>query len=349
VTTFGRTLDQVRAFYEEVQRRVEALPGVRSVAVGSTVPWRDVNNFGADFEFTIDGAPTAAGGEDPRSAFRSVSPRYFSTLGIPILEGRDFADTDRNGGERVVIVSESVVHRLFPGQDVIGKTLRWTDARMQFINVSTEGRRIVGVASDVRDQGPAAPAQMIVYHPFQQELGGGRLFVHAEGNPYALVTPITRLVRELVADQPVEQGSTLEDIRTDVLAPSRLNALVIGGFAIVALAVAVVGVASVLAFSVSGRTREFGIRLALGSQPRDLLTGVLGEGVGIAIVGIGVGLLGSLMLTQLISGLLYQLHPRDPATLVASAVVLGLAAVIAAAIPAARAARVDVVQALRKD
>ena len=116
-----------------------------------------------------------------------------------------------------------------------------------------------------------------MYHPFEQEIGGGRLFVHAQTDPYALVPPITRIIRELSADQPVERAATLEDVRAEVLAPDRLNALVFGGFAAVALTIAVVGVAGVLAFSVSARTREFGIRLAIGSAPRHLLTRVFGK------------------------------------------------------------------------
>ena len=131
--------------------------------------------------------------------------------------------------------------------------------------------------------GPA----LTVYHPFeQQEIWGGRLFVHAQRDPYALVTPVTRIIRDLSADQPVERAATLEDIRAEVLTPDRLNAVVFGGFAAVALAIAVVGVAGVLAFSVSGRTREFGIRLAIGSQPRHLLTGVIAEGALMAVAGV---------------------------------------------------------------
>ena len=156
----------------------------------------------------------------------------------------------------------------------------WTDPVMKFIDVSTGPRRIVGVAADVDDENIVPGPAMSVYHPFEQEIGGGRLFVHAKTDPYALVPPITRIIRELSAEQPVEQAATLEDVRAEVLAPDRLNALVFGGFAGVALTIAVVGVAGVLAFSVSARTREFGIRLAIGSAPRHLLTRVLSEGRG---------------------------------------------------------------------
>ena len=155
---------------------------------------------------------------------------------------------------------------------------------------------------------------MTVYHPLEQEIGGGRLFVHARTDPYALVPPITRIIRDLSADQPVEQAATLEDVRAEVLAPNRLNALVFGGFAGVALTIAVVGVAGVLAFSVSARTREFGVRLAIGSAPRHLLTRVLGEGAVIAGAGIVAGVVGG----HRAGAARRQLHPgrrRCPASL----------------------------------
>ncbi len=194
-----------------------------------------------------------------------------------------------------------------------------------------------------------APPQMTVYHPFHQEPGGGRLFVRTAVDPYMLVPAITRVVHSLLADQPVERAASLADIRAEVLTPNRLNALVMGGFAGVATAIALVGVAGVLAFSVSARTREFGIRLALGSMPRDLLAGVVLEGAVIAAAGIAIGCVVAMALTGLMSSVLYELSPRDPLTLVLAAVVLCLAAVVASAIPALRAARVDVVQALRAD
>src|SRR5205807_1864974 len=167
-------------------------------------------------------------------------------------------------------------------------------------DISTAPRRIVGVAADVDDEHVVPGPTLTVYHPFeQQEIWGGRLFVHVSANPYALVTPITRIIREQAVDQPVERAATLEDIRAEVLTPDRLNALVFGGFAALALAIAVVGVAGVLAFSVSGRTREFGIRLALGSQPRHLLTGVITEGAVMGTAGVVAGALGGYVLARL--------------------------------------------------
>ena len=164
---------------------------------------------------------------------------------------------------------------------------------MAFIDVSTGPRRVVGVVPDIDDEHLVPGPVLTVYHPFEQQvIWGGRLFVHARQDPYALVPGVTRIVRGLSVDQPVERAATLEDIRAEVLTPDRLNAVVFGGFAAVALAIAVVGVAGVLAFSVSGRTREFGIRLAIGSEPRHLLTAVIAEGALIAVAGVVAGALG---------------------------------------------------------
>jgi putative ABC transport system permease protein len=180
-------------------------------------------------------------------------------------------------------------------------------------------------------------------------MGGGRLFVHALSNPYALVTPITRILHRMSADQPVERAGTLDDIRAEVLSSDRLNAVVFGVFAGVALLIAVVGVAGVLAFSVSGRTREFGIRLAVGSEPRHLLIRVIAEGAAIAIGGLAVGFACGFGLAQLAGTLLGDLKMPGVLPVAGSAVVLLLAAVTASVIPAARAARVDVMQALRTE
>ena len=349
VTSFGQTPEEVRGFYREVQRRVTAVPGVERVAFGSTVPWRDAGGFGAGFQFSVEGRTRQDGQEDPRAQFRSVSPGFFAALGIPIVAGRDFTEADRNGAERVVIVNQSVAQQLFPGQDPLNRHLMWTDGVMKFIGITTDQRRIVGITADIDDERIDPAKVMTVYHPFEQELSGGRLFVHTRTDPYALVPVITRAVRELAADQVVERAATLEDVRAEVLAPDRLNAIVFGGFAGVALAISIVGVAGVLAFSVSGRTREFGIRLAVGSQPRTILTGVLGEGLSMTAIGVVAGVVGGFVLARLVGSYVQQLQLPGVLPVVGSAAVLLIAAVIGSLLPAARAARVDVVQALRAD
>jgi putative ABC transport system permease protein len=346
---YGKTPEQITAFYQETVRRVSALPGVSGVAVGSNVPWRDAGNFGPGFNFSADGHVRAGGEEDPRGRFRTVSPGFFAALGVPLIAGRDFNAADRKGSELVVIVSQSVAQRMFPNQDAVNHHLIWTDPVLKFIDISSAPRRIIGVVADVDDENVVPGPALSVYQPFGQEFGGERLFVHTFGNPYALVSPITGVIRNLSPDQPVERAATLEDVRAEVLTPDRLNTLVFGGFAAVALLIAVVGVAGVLAFSVSGRTREFGIRLAIGSEPRRLVLGVLAEGAGMAGIGIVAGVACGLALARLAGSYFQDVRMPGVLPVIGSALVLLAAAVIASILPAARAARVDVTQALRSD
>jgi putative ABC transport system permease protein len=359
VMSYGKTPDQIINFYRETIRRISEIPGVDRVALGTIIPWRDAGSFGPGFAFSGEGHVKGVREEDPRAQFRVVSPSFFAALGVPIVAGRDFNDNDRRGGEPVVIVSQSVAQRMFPGQDPLNRHIMWTDPVMNFIFVSTGPRRIVGVAADVDDEHVVPGAALTVYHPFGQipddaankelPLFGGRLFVHTRMDPYALVTPITRIVRDMAADQPVEHAATLEDIRAEVLTPDRLNTIVFGGFAAVALAIAIVGVTGVLAFSVSARTREFGIRLAVGSQPGRLLAGVIAEGAVMAGAGVVVGAVLGYVLARLAGGYIPDIRMPSAVPVVASAFVLLAAAGIASALPAARAARVDVIQALRSE
>jgi putative ABC transport system permease protein len=345
----GKTPEQVRDFYREVQRRVGALPGVEHVSSGFGVPWRDGGQeLSISFTFSVEGARRDKD-EDPRGRFRSISPGFFETLGVPILEGRDFRDTDREGAERVVIISKSVAERMFPGREAVDRHLQWTDAVMKFIGISTEPRRIIGVVPDVDDENIIPQPAMTVYQPSNQEGWNGRLFVRAQNDPYALVPTITKTIHDMAADQPVERASSLEDIRAEVLTPNRLNAIVFGGFAALALLISVVGVAGVLAFSVSGRTREFGIRQALGAQPRSILTKVLSEGLMIAGIGVAAGLVVGFVLERTIGKYIGEVQSPGVLPLIASAAVILAAAVIASALPAARAARVDPSEALRSE
>jgi hypothetical protein len=238
---------------------------------------------------------------------------------------------------------------MFSTEDAVNRHLMWTDPVMQFIDVSPAPRRIIGVVADVDDENVVPGPAMSVYHSYEQEMGGGRLFVHSRTDPYSLVPPITRIIRELSADQPIEQAATLADVRAEVLAPQRLNALVFGGFAGVALLIAVVGVAGVLAFSVSARTREFGIRLAVGSAPSQLLGRILGEGAIIAGAGIVVGAAGGFALARVVGSYIQDVRIPGAIPVVGAAAILVAAAVLASLIPAARASRVDVIQALRSD
>jgi ABC-type antimicrobial peptide transport system permease subunit len=340
---------QTVEYYREATRRIRELPGVQNVAVGSDVPWRTTANFA--LQVVIDGHVPATGEERPRPLVRIITPGFFATLGLPILEGRDFNEADRESSEPVTIISQSAARRIFPN-GALNHHLTWNDPLLKFIPmINLKPLRIIGVVADMDDLNVVPVPTMTLYRPFAQEaaMGGGNLFVHVSSNPYALVKPITRIMRDMSADQPVEHAATLDDVRTEVLSSDRLNVVVFGVFAAVALLIAVVGVAGVLAFSVSGRTREFGIRLAVGSQPRNLLIRVIAEGVAIAIGGLAFGFACGFGLAQLAGTYLGDLKMPDALPLAGSAFVLLLAAVIASVIPAARAARVDVMQALRTE
>jgi putative ABC transport system permease protein len=349
VLSYGRTPEQVRQFYRDVERRVSSIPGVEHVSSGFGVPWRDARALNINFMFAMDGAARENGQSDLRARFRSISPGFFETLGVPVSQGRDFRDTDRDGSERVVIISQSVAQKLFPGQQALNRNLRWTDPVMKFVGISEKPRRIIAVVPDVDDENIIPQPAMTIYQPSDQEGWGGRLFVRAAGDPYALVPIITRTIHEMASDQPVERASTLEDIRAEVLTPNRLNVIVFGGFAGVALLISVVGVAGVLAFSVSGRAREFGIRMALGADPRTILTNVLREGLVMAAIGVAVGMGIGFVFARVVARYVADAQIPGALALIASAAVILAAAVIASAVPAARAATVNPVEVLRSE
>ncbi|MGA2346114.1 MAG: FtsX-like permease family protein, partial [Candidatus Sulfotelmatobacter sp.] len=367
----GKTPQQVVDFYKEAIRRIDTLPGVSKTAFGNVVPWRDAGGPTAPgLQFSGDGHVHASGVEDPRAQWRIISPGFFGALGVPIIAGRDFNALDglnndgqnKNGQnnkteEPVVIVSASLAQRMFPNQDAVNRHVYWTDPVLQYFGGTDlemarllAPHRIIGVTADIDDEHVVPESTLTIYSPLDEgPLFGGRLFIHTGENPYALAPSVTRTIRALSADQPVERAATLEDIRAEVLTPDRLNSLVFGVFAAVALAIAVVGVAGVLAFSVSARTREFGIRLALGSEPQQLLKGVIAEGTVMAVAGVLAGAAFGFVLARLAGR--YFLDVKMPGALpvFVSAFVLMAVAIIASVLPAARAARVDVMQALRSE
>ena len=351
----GKTPQQVLDFYKETTRRIDALPGVTDTAVAAIAPWRDADSFGPGLQFSGDGH--VHGKDDPRAMWRTISPGFFTALGVPIIAGRDFNALDDQNQEPVAVVSASLAQRMFPGQDPINRHVYWTDPVLEFLpGTDAEKRRfksphrIIGVAADVDDLHIVPTPTSTIYGTFEDApMFGGHLFIHTTGNPYSLVTPVTKIVRDMSADEPVEHAATLEDIRAKVLAPDRLNSLVFGVFAGVALLIAVVGVAGVLAFSVSARTREFGIRLALGSQPGNLLRGVVTQGVVMASVGVVAGAAFGLVAARVAGGYFGDLKMPGAMPVIVSAAVLLGAAVVASMLPAARAARVDVIQALRSE
>ena len=336
--------------YMEMVHRVGELPGVEGVSVGNFVPWRDKGIFGPGFQFAVEGYTAADGEENPRGRMRSVAPGFFSVVGVPLLSGRDFTEEDRAGAESVVIVSQSVAQRLFPNGEAVNRKMWWTDPVLTY---NTQGkppqRRIVGVVADVDDENLVRGPAMSIYIPVRQLQFAGRLFVHAAGDPYALVGPVKRLIRQISATQPLERAATLEDVRAEVLAPERVNAFILTGFSGIALLIAVVGVAGVLAFGVSARTREFGVRLAIGSTPRDLLLRVMSEAARIIAVGVAAGAVAAYGFFLVATKYFPTIRLPGAIPMVAAAAVLVAAAILASWIPAARASRVNVLEALRSE
>jgi putative ABC transport system permease protein len=329
-----------------VTARVGTLPRVERAAVGSFVPWRDAGTFGAAVPFSVEGRRPAPGEGDPRARFRIVAPGFFAVVGIPLVAGRDFTPEDRADREPVVIVSQSVASRLFPNGDAVNKTMWWTDPYFGRRRVI---RRIVGIVADADDENVVERPAQTIYHPVRQIGVAGRLFVRVTSDPDDLIPAVTDVIRKLSPEQPVERGATLARVRTQVLSPERLNAFVFTGFAGIALLLALVGVAGVLAFSVSARTREFGVRLALGSAPRLILAQVLSEGLVIAAIGAAAGAIGGYAVARAATALFASVQLPGVLPVVAASIVLIGAAIIASLVPAARAARTDVLQAIRSE
>ena len=334
--------------YRDLTEGVAGLPGVEGVAGGLFVPWRDSGKW-PHIQFAVEGFTPADGEENPYARERVVGPGYFATLAIPVIAGREFTEADRTGRERIVIVSQTVVDRLFPNGHALDRKLWRTGALAAASAASPLPYRIVGVVADVDDETEDRAPAMTVYAPYRLPGFPMRLFVRTAGDPYALVEPVRKVIRDLSANQAVERAATLEDVRTAVLSPERLNAFVVSGFAGIALLIAVVGVSGVLAFSVSARTREFGVRLAVGSAPRHLLLGVLSEGASIVTVGIVAGAAAGYLFAGVAASYLEDVRLPGALTVLFAAAVLTGAALAASLVPAARASRVDVLTALRSE
>jgi len=327
------------ALYERIQSQVAALPGVNGVGLGSTVPLRS-ELFALDIK--AEGRAMAPGEAQPHAEGRTASPEYFRTAGIPLLKGREFSSTDRAGSQLVVILNKTLAERLFPGVDPVGRRVAWTGEVLKFIGVSGDWRTVVGVVGDTKDGGLDAGPIPVLFAPFAQaEVFGSSLVIQTGGDPAALAGAATKAVRGVAPEQPIEKVLTLEQIRDESVAPRRLNALLVASFGLLAVLIAAVGIAGVLAFSVSARTNEIGIRMTLGADAGKVQRMILGEGGLLLGLGLGLGVVGALLLSRLIQGLLFGVAPHDPVTLAAVAALMAAVGIAACWIPAARAARID--------
>ena len=341
----SRSDADTKVLFDRMRLEVGALPGVTEVGVGSTVPLRSTQ-----FQLDVkgEGRVLAAGEPMPRAEFRTVTPEYFRAAGIPILQGETFSSTDRQGSGLVVIINKTLADQLFPGQDPIGKRVAWTGDVLRFIGISGDWRRIVGVVGDTKDGGLDAAPRGVVFHPFAQEATfSGGIVIRAERDAPSLAQSATRVVRGIVPKDPIENVLTVAQIRDESVAPRRLNATLVSSFGVLAVIIAAVGIAGVLAFSVSARRNEIGIRMTLGADSGRVLRMILSEGGLLLAIGLGLGIVGALVTARLMRGLLFGVAPHDPATLVIVALVMAAVGLIACWLPAMRAARIDPAAAIR--
>lgn len=329
---------QARApFVSEILHRVEQLSGVQSAAVVTDTPLSGDNDA---IGFSIEGRPDTIQQKIVTNV-NVIGPGYLRTLGIPLLKGRDFTERDRETTPLVALINQSMARKIWPNQDPIG-------ARM-----SGDGKlwaTVQGVVGDVRQQGLSAEPQPEVYLSYLQdpfEWPYLTMLVHTSTDPMKLVTSVQSAIWSVEKDLPISSIGTMEQIRSHSIAQPRLTALLLSVFAALAMILASVGIYGVMAYSVTQRTHEMGLRMALGARASDVLTLVVGQGMVLATIGVGLGLLGAFAMTRVLEKFLWGVRPTDPFTFAAVSVLLATVALLASYLPARRATHVDPMVALR--
>jgi putative ABC transport system permease protein len=337
--------EQLAILRQELVQGVTALPGVRSVALTRNLP---LSGTDPSLFFTIPGRPPVAPGQEPVARARFVTPNYFRTLGIPLRRGRDFTEQDGSAAPGAVIVSETMARQFWPNEDAIGKQIKPGYPASSLLCT------VVGVVGDVRqflpfDEPPVA------YYPYSQIPAGFvpllegfvTLTIRTAGEPASLTSSVRERIHAIDPDAPVFAIQTMDDLLASSAASNRFQMLLFSIFAAVGVVLAAVGIYGVISYSVTQRTHEIGIRMALGAERRQVLKLIVGHGMLLALLGVGIGIAGALALGRLMAGLLYAVKPNDPATFVVVSLVLTVVAFLASYIPARRATKVDPMVALR--
>ena len=325
----------------DLEQRVQAIPGVEHAALGYMLPFG-----GGGWDTRIFASDVTPAPEDPglKSDINAVSPGYFETLGIRIQKGRGFTDADRADGPPVAIINDAIAEKLWPGQDPIGKSFRNGRTGTPLVEV-------VGVVRTARYRSIVESPRPFYYRPMAQAFRPS-MTLHvrtASGDPLAVLPQVRRALDELDRDLPLSRVATLAMRLESSVGPQRTAAALVGAYGVLALGLAVVGLYGSMAYSVSRRTREMGLRMALGARASEIRRHVLGQALRIALVGTGIGLVAAVPATRLVRSQLYGVQPMDPVTLGGVIVILGAAALVAAYAPARRATRVDPVVALRSE
>ena len=344
---FGQRKDEdARALFDRMRLEIGAIPGVKDVGIGSTIPLRSTQ-FQLDVK--AENYQMANGEAQPHAELRSADPGYFRAAGIPLLKGREFATTDGDKTQLVVVINKTLADKFFPNRDPVGQRISWTGEVLKFIGMKEQWLTVVGVVGDTKDGGLDAQARNVVFQPFAQTpvFAGAGLVIRATQPAASLAPATTRLVRSIAPKEPIEHVMTVGQIRDESVAPRRLNAILVSSFGALAVIIAAVGIAGVLAFSVSARTNEIGIRMSLGADSGRVQRMILSEGGVLLVVGLLLGVAGSLSGTRFMQGLLFGIEATDPATLAGVAALMAVVGVGACWLPALRAARIDPAVAIR--
>jgi putative ABC transport system permease protein len=327
---------------DQVLEEIRGFPGVRSASHASRAPFQPVTLVQRNYR--VEGM-AEDGIASPMGQINIVSPDYFETVGVPMVRGRTFRDTDVADSESVVIINERMALDLFGNQDPINQRI----SQQQFDGAWADWSLIVGVAANTREYGLSLSGAHTIYSPAAQSSAGPAVVVATTGEAGPLSRRVTEIVQGMNADRPVDNITTLTDLRTEDIAAEKLNAMLFSTFAVLALLIAAIGVLGVLAFAVSQRTREFGVRMALGAEQRQVLGMVLREGMILAAGALFVGVLAAMGLSRFLVELLFEVSATDPATYASVGAILAMVAVLAAYVPAKRATRVDPMEALRSE
>ena len=322
-------------------RRVRALPGVQSVAVAGNLPF---TYNGDSMSIAVEGIPDPPPDQWPDVIYRAIGPGYFSTMGIPLVSGRDFTDQDKADSKNVVVISEKTAQHYWPGENPIGKRLK-----AGATSSKAPWREVIGVVKDVRQNDFIAEPKMQMYFSYRQlkDLAANALVVRTSVEPLSLANSVRNAIWAVDKDQPVANIDTMDHIVSEAIARQRFSMLLLGVFAGLALVLAAVGIYGVMSYSVAQRTHEIGIRMALGARRTDVLKMTVSQGLKLVTIGMMLGLAAAFLLTRVLQSLLFGISATDPITFLGISLVLLAVAILASYIPALRATKVDPIIALR--